>query len=109
MDTPTRSLRVFPSDTLIMEVRIHSWLHFAFVSEGRDLSYLKSLFHKRSHRKKHPTSLCSYGDPDFSTLSRYVLLSLSKFRNGSCAEKHATDPEVWASGEFYPVSSLMSI
>ena len=30
MDTPTRSLRVFPSDAVIMEVRIRSWLHFAF-------------------------------------------------------------------------------
>ena len=40
------------SNTLIMEVRIHSCLHFAFVSEDRHLNHVKAIFQKRSHRKK---------------------------------------------------------
>ena len=52
MGTPTRSLRVSPSDTVTMEVRIHFWLHSVFVSEGRHLNYVKALSHKHSHRRK---------------------------------------------------------
>ena len=43
-----RSLRVFLSDTVTMEVRIHFLVHFAFVSQGRHLNYVKALFHKHS-------------------------------------------------------------
>ena len=55
MGTPTRSLRVSPSDTVTMEVRIHFWLHSVFVSEGRHLNYVKALSHKHSHRGKAST------------------------------------------------------